>query len=87
MSDSVGIKLLKENLSAYVARAAKGERIVVTDRGREVAELVPLSDARRAIQDLIAEGILHWNGRVPVLEEPPLDIDADVAGAVLEDRG
>ena len=39
---AIGIRLLKQNASAVVARAAAGEVIVVTDRGRPVAQLSPL---------------------------------------------
>lgn len=38
---SVGLKVLKNNLSEYVRRAAAGETVVITDRGRPVAELSP----------------------------------------------
>lgn len=38
----IGIRALKQNASAVVARAAAGEVIVVTDRGRPVAQLSPL---------------------------------------------
>jgi len=37
----VGINTLKARLNEFVRRAANGETIVVTDRGRPVAELVP----------------------------------------------
>jgi len=37
----VAIRELKANLSAYVRRAAGGELITVTDRGRPVAVLGP----------------------------------------------
>jgi prevent-host-death family protein len=37
----VGIKALKDNLSAYVRAAEAGETVLVTDRGKVVAELVP----------------------------------------------
>ncbi len=37
----VGLKVLKNRLSEYVRLAAGGERILVTDRDRVVAELVP----------------------------------------------
>jgi len=36
---TVGIRSLKSNLSAWIKRAAKGEIIEVTDRGRVVARL------------------------------------------------
>ena len=38
---TVGLKVLKNKLSEYVRLAASGETVVVTDRGRTVAELVP----------------------------------------------
>jgi prevent-host-death family protein len=37
----VGLKTLKNKLSEYVRLAASGETIVITDRGRTVAEIVP----------------------------------------------
>lgn len=54
---SVGIRALKQNASAVVARVAAGESIEITDRGRPVAQIVPLrSDP---YQDLIDRGILR----------------------------
>ena len=39
---TVGLKTLKNKLSEYVRAAAAGETIMVTDRGRAVAEINPL---------------------------------------------
>jgi prevent-host-death family protein len=38
---AVGLKTLKNKLSEYVRLAARGETVLVTDRDRVVAELVP----------------------------------------------
>ena len=38
---TVGLKILKNKLSEYVRLAAAGETVVITDRGRTVAEIVP----------------------------------------------
>jgi len=38
---AVGLKVLKNRLSEYVRLAASGETVLVTDRERVVAELVP----------------------------------------------
>jgi prevent-host-death family protein len=38
---SVGLKVLKNKLSEYVRLAASGETVVITDRNRIVAEIVP----------------------------------------------
>lgn len=50
----VGIRALKQNASEVVARAAAGEVITVTDRGRPVAQLLPLQAS--PLQALIASG-------------------------------
>ena len=43
---AVGIKALKNKLSEYVRIAAGGEVVLVTDRDRVVAELVPPAPGR-----------------------------------------
>ena len=39
---TVGIRALKQNASAVVADASAGEIVIITDRGRAVAQLIPL---------------------------------------------
>ncbi len=46
---SVGLKVLKNKLSEYVRIAAGGEPVLVTDRDRVVAELVPPREGRSAL--------------------------------------
>ena len=53
---AVGIRELKMRLSEYVRKAARGEEIAVTDRGREVAFLVPVTRERRALKRLADDG-------------------------------
>jgi prevent-host-death family protein len=55
MSDTVGVAELRQNLSKYLRRVARGERLVVTDRNRPVAELGPVSRGG-TLDRLIAEG-------------------------------
>jgi len=61
---SVGIKLLKNRLSEYVRLAASGETVLVTDRDRVVAELVPPRETRSPLladvllADAVREGLL-----------------------------
>jgi len=52
---SVGLKVLKNRLSEYVRLAASGETILVTDRDRVVAELVPPRESR---SPLLADALL-----------------------------
>ena len=56
---AVGLKVLKNKLSEYVRLAANGETILVTDRDRVVAELVPPREPRASwVSDaLVAEAV------------------------------
>lgn len=56
----IGIRALKAQLSQYVRRAAGGEVIVVTERGRPVAQLVPHRSAElpRQVAELVRRGEL-----------------------------
>lgn len=51
---TVGLKILKNKLSAYIRLAAAGETVVITDRGRVVAEIVP---PRRKPESVIERGV------------------------------
>jgi len=42
----VGVRALKQNASAVVAAAAAGDEVTITDRGRPVAQLIPLPASR-----------------------------------------
>jgi prevent-host-death family protein len=66
MSETVGVAELRQNLSKYLRRVADGERLVVTDRNRPVAELGPVSRGS-TLDRLIAEG------RVAPPSRPPRD--------------
>lgn len=58
---AVGLKVLKNKLSEYVRLAQGGETILVTDRDRVVAELVPPREGRSpAVADaVLAELMRH----------------------------
>jgi prevent-host-death family protein len=54
MSESVGVRELRQNLSRYLDRVKAGEALVVTEHGREVARLVPTGASVDAYADLAA---------------------------------
>jgi antitoxin (DNA-binding transcriptional repressor) of toxin-antitoxin stability system len=56
---SVGLKVLKNKLSEFVRLAAGGETVLVTDRNRVVAEIVPPQPGRDAFlaDALLAEAV------------------------------
>lgn len=49
---SVGVKELKAKLSSYMRLVRKGEEVIVTDHGREVALVIPISKERQVIKSL-----------------------------------
>ena len=50
-----GIRELRDHLSRYLERVQAGEEIVVTDRGRAIARVLPI-EGERTIDRLIREG-------------------------------
>lgn len=56
MDGTVGIAELRQNLSLYLRRVGNGERLLVTDRNRPVAELGPPPSSGEALDRLIAAG-------------------------------
>lgn len=75
--ETVGMKALRENLAAYVTRAREGERIVITDRGEEVAVLAPLSGEVQALRRLVAEGRIQWSGQPPRIPRQGIIVNRD----------
>ena len=83
---NVGIRELKARLSEYVGRAADGDRIVVTDRGRPVARLIGLGGT-----DLLNRGIEEgWITPASRSRLDPVErrkIASNTADTLDEDRG
>ncbi len=71
---SVGIKVLKNKLSEYVRLAASGETVLVTDRDRVVAELIPPREGRSpAVADaFLADAVQRgWLTPPTLVEQVP----------------
>jgi antitoxin (DNA-binding transcriptional repressor) of toxin-antitoxin stability system len=71
---SVGLKILKNKLSEYVRLAAGGETILITDRDRVVAEIVPQPGRSPLLADAqLAEAVREGWLTPPVLagSDPP----------------
>ena len=75
MTASVGIAELRQNLSRYLERVEQGERLLVTDRNRPVAELGPPPFTGAALDRLIAEGRVSRPARRGL--PGPLQLDGD----------
>lgn len=76
MERTVGIAELRQNLSRYLRRVEGGERLLVTDRNRPVAELGPAPSTGAALDRLIAAGQVTRPVRRGL--PAPLRMDGDV---------
>lgn len=95
---TVDVRALKQNASAVLAEAAAGKSVLVTDRGRPVAQIVPV--ASRQLARLAAAGQLRpakhsladlgpapVRGNSPPASSDPVDVGdaASTLSAVLAD--
>lgn len=78
VATTVGIRELKNNLSRYVDEARAGHDVVITDRGRPVARLAPLSPVEAHLHDLLASGVVT----PPTGRRRPLPAPMETAGTV-----
>jgi prevent-host-death family protein len=75
---TVGVRELKARLSEYIARVSNGETVVVTQRNRPIAQLVPIereSPVVEGLRTLASEGTVRWAGGKPTglpLSEAPV---------------
>ena len=81
---AVGLKVLKNKLSEYVRLAAGGETVLVTDRDRVVAELVPPQTGRSAMLDdaMLADAVRQGWLTPPLMSG--LDVPASTPVASLK---
>jgi prevent-host-death family protein len=81
----VGVRKLRNSLSRYLDRVRDGEEIVVTDRGRAIARVVPVS-GERTIDRLIREGKITPAKTPKRSRSEPLEVDGTVSDLVAEQR-
>jgi prevent-host-death family protein len=75
MSTTVGVAELRQNLSRYLRLVEQGERLIVTDHNRPVAELGPPPTASSELDRLVAEGRVSRPRRRGLPE--PLRLEGD----------
>lgn len=82
----VGIRELRADLSRWVRRVSEGEEVVVTDRGKAVARLVPL-DNERTLDRLVREGLVtRAPNRGPRTVPRPIEGAGPLSDLVLDGR-
>jgi prevent-host-death family protein len=84
------IATLKASLSEFLAGVKAGEEVIVTDRGRPVARIVPYAPGGTELDDLVRAGqVRRSRGSLPpgFWEQPrPADPEGLLLGALLDER-
>lgn len=84
----VGIRDLRHDFRAWLDRAHAGERIIVTDRGTPIAELVPHRPARSRLQELRDLGLTIPARTIgPVQFAPVGPVSTEASDALQYQRG
>lgn len=72
---TVGIRELKAHLSEYIHLASEGEKVVVTQRGKEVAIILAPDAEHDRLRRLMDTGMVKWSGGKPAIPSgPPIKI-------------
>lgn len=92
MMKTIGARELKNRLGTYLRQVREGATIVVTDRGRPVAELravaPPKTDEEARLQELVAAGLLapRTGKRLTERRKPLRTSGPPLSEAIVEDR-
>lgn len=82
----VGIRDLKSQFSKYIDRVQKGDEIIVTEHGKPVARISPVSESKLILERLIAEGKARPALTRRTALPPLIDLGFSLSDAVIEDR-
>ena len=86
---TVGIRDLKAQLSSYLRQVKAGATLIITERGRPMGRIVPLSPSvEDRVQELVQAGLMAWSGQklTPMAPVARTRGERMVADLLLEDR-
>jgi prevent-host-death family protein len=86
---TIGIRELKEQLSGHIREVKGGTTLVITERGKPVARLMPMAvDIDAKLQQMVDSGQASWSGQRPPSEGFRASVRGPktLAELLLEDR-
>lgn len=90
----VSVRELRNNLTRYLRRIERGERVTVTRRGKPVAVIEPCreaeSDADAWLWRMVREGKASWSGKKFRPAMPTVKLKGEgptISEMIIEDRG
>jgi prevent-host-death family protein len=85
-TSDVGVRELKNRIRAYLDSLKEGEEVVVTDRGKPVARLVPIDRSTDRLAELVAAGLVTPPRRPRSDLPPPIKTKGTVSDLVADQR-
>ena len=82
----VGVRDLKNGLSRYLAAVRDGQELIVTDHGKPVARIVPVSRSLDRLAELIAQGKVRPARPGPRYIPKPIEGAGPLSDLVIEQR-
>jgi prevent-host-death family protein len=70
-TSTAGIREAKAHLSEYIHRVERGQTVLITDRGRVVAQLCPPGSTPSGAEDALARLVLEQRVRAPLSPRDP----------------
>ena len=86
MKRSVNIARFKAQLSSYLRSVRKGNELVITDRDRPVARVLPYSEPAAKGELQVVEPVRDPSGLKDLRFRPVRGIKTDIVALLLEDR-
>jgi prevent-host-death family protein len=86
MKRSVNIARFKAQLSSFLRAVRNGHELVITDRDRPVARVVPYSEPARKGQLQVIEPVRDPAGLKNLRFPPVRGVKTDIVALLLEDR-
>jgi prevent-host-death family protein len=89
MITETGIRELKANLSAYLRRVKAGETVIITEYGKPIGRITPVTaNVQERLEQLLQTGQMVWNRQPLPPHKPTIRTRGErtVADLLIEDR-
>ncbi len=85
----VGIRQMKAQLSRFLKKVKRGESIIITEHGKQIAQIIPMATnpERDRLLELARKGVIKWSGKKPVFPMPTIKLKGKpLSQMIIEDR-
>lgn len=87
---NVGVAILKNKLSFFLDKVQRGSIVLITDRGKPVARIVPIAEEKESNEEeilasLVKEGVVDYRYTNDSFSNPkPVRLPQNMASSILQ---